>query len=81
MADGACAIMNMMTAAWSLGIGACWINALRTVQDEETIREILRSFGIPDSHMVIGIMVLGYIPDDDISQKPYRRTEVIHFVD
>lgn len=81
MANGACAIMNMMTAAWSLGIGTCWINALRTIQEEKNIRDMLYEFQIPEDHMVVGVMVMGYILEGKLPKKPHRRTDVIHFVD
>lgn len=81
MANGACAITNMLNAAWSLQIGGCWINALRTIQEEPAIREMLRQFKIPDNHMVVGMVVLGYMKKDDVSKKPHRRTEVVHFVE
>lgn len=81
MANGACAIANILNAAWSLGIGGCWINALRTIQDEPVIRDMLQQFDIPENHMVVGMVVLGYFDVDDIPKKPRRRTEVVHFVE
>jgi nitroreductase len=59
LVDGACAMENIFLSAWSLGIGSCWINALRTIQDETDIRDMFSEFGIPDSHMVVGIASLG----------------------
>lgn len=81
MANGACAIMNMMSAAWSLGIGTCWVNALRTIQEEEDIRKMLTDFQIPEDHMVVGMIVMGYMLEEKIPKKPHRRTDVIYFAD
>lgn len=81
MADGACAMENIFLSAWSLGIGSCWINALRTIQDEMEIREMLLEYGIPDTHMVVGMVVLGYIPKGDILKKPRRREDVINWIE
>ena len=79
MANGACAITTMLTAAWALGVGGCWINALRTIQDEPEIRELLNSYEIPENHMVVGTVALGYLPEQ-LPKKPKRRDNVIHFV-
>jgi nitroreductase len=83
MADGACAMENMFLAAWSLGIGSCWINALRTIQDEKEIRDMFSGFGIPDSHMVVGMVSLGkmYFSNRGGKMKPRRRKDVINWVD
>ncbi len=81
MANGSCAIANMLNAAWSLQIGGCWVNALRTIQDEPTIRELFRQFEIPENHMVVGMIVLGYIVGVNLPKKPRRRTDVVHFVE
>ncbi len=81
MANGACAIANILNAAWSFGVGGCWVNALRTIQDEPEIREMLLQFGIPEGHLVVGMVVLGYFDTDKMPKKPHRRAEVVHFVD
>lgn len=81
MADGSCAITNMMLAAWSLGIGACWINALRTIQEEAEIRNILGEFGVSDSHLIVGMVELGYLLEGELPKKPRRRMNAIKFVE
>jgi nitroreductase len=83
MADGACAMENIFLSAWSLGIGSCWINALRTIQDEKEIREMLSEYGIPDTHMVVGMASLGKIlcnPGGG-NRKPRRRKDVINWIE
>lgn len=60
VADGACAIENMLLAASSMGIGGCWINGLRTIYDEPEIRDQLTKFRIPENHLIVGMVVLGY---------------------
>lgn len=59
--DACAAIQNMMLAAQSLGLGTCWINQLRPLTDDPTIRPLLTSYEIPEDHMVIGSIALGYI--------------------
>lgn len=58
--DGAAAIQTMLLAAQSLGIATCWINQLRPLTDDPTIRPLLTEYGIPQNHIVIGSIALGY---------------------
>lgn len=60
LADCACAMENMFLMAHAQGVGSCWINQLKTICDNEEIREILREFGVPEEHIVWGIVALGY---------------------
>lgn len=58
--DSACAAENMMLAAHSYGIGSVWQNTLYQISDEPEIRELLREYEIPDSHIVWTALLMGY---------------------
>jgi len=51
--DGCIAAYHFMLAAWSLGLGTCWIAAM----DREDAKELL---GIPQNHYIATITPLGY---------------------
>ncbi len=51
--DTTIALQNMVIAAWSLGIGSCWIGDFR----EEEVRRLLN---IPDEWKVIALISFGY---------------------
>jgi len=51
--DGACAVQNLMLAAWELGLGTCWIGTM----DREEAKKILR---IPNELYLLTVMPLGY---------------------
>lgn len=54
--DGAAATQNMMVAAWSLGIGSCWVAG-----DKKDYADQLRTFlGAPDTHKLLSLIALGY---------------------
>ncbi|KXK09178.1 MAG: putative NAD(P)H nitroreductase YdjA [Microgenomates bacterium OLB22] len=50
--SGVCAIQNMWLAAWSLGIGGCWITI-----DRKATEKLL---GVPRSHVLLGSLALGH---------------------
>lgn len=62
MADCAVALENMMLAATSLHIGACWVNQLKWLGDNEIIKPYMESLGITASEVICGGLILGY-PD------------------
>lgn len=51
--DATIAMQNMVIAAWSLGIGSCWIGAF----DEKKVKESLK---IPEKWKVFALITLGY---------------------
>ena len=58
--DNACALENIFLAAHSFGIGSVWINQLRDICDTDSVRSLLKEWGVPDSHTVYGLAALGY---------------------
>ena len=60
LADCSCALENIFLMANSLGIGACWINQLKTICDEPEVRKLLNELEIPENHIVWGMAALGY---------------------
>lgn len=61
--DDACAMENIFLAAHSMGIGSVWINQLQGICDEQSVRQVLTSFGIHENHVVYGLAALGYADD------------------
>lgn len=59
--DGGAAIQNLMLMAQALGVGSCWINQIRATCDVPEVRMLLHLFGVPDEHIVVGSVALGYI--------------------
>ena len=51
--DTTIALENMALAAWSLGIGSCWIGSF----NEEKTKELLK---IPEDWKVIALVTFGY---------------------
>ena len=60
MADCAAAIENMLIAATSMNVGSCWINQLKWLNQNETIKKYLKELGIGEGERVMGAVALGY---------------------
>lgn len=50
---------HMMLAAWSLGIGSCWVNRFSPA-------EVKKAFDLPESEQVVFLMPIGYADQDAI---------------
>jgi nitroreductase len=60
--DATIAMENMVIAAWSLGIGSCWIGGC----DERKFKELLK---IPDRWNVVALLTLGYPAEEPKQQR------------
>lgn len=58
--DGAIAIGNMMNAAYSIGVGSCWIHRAREMFESEKGKSLLAKWGIEGEWQGIGCCILGY---------------------
>lgn len=58
--DASLAIGNMLNAAYSLGLGACWIHRAKEVMASPTGEALKKKWGIPESYIGVGNVILGY---------------------
>ncbi len=70
--------MNMMTAAWSLGVGSCYVSRAEDTFRTEFGREIQRQAGIEEHYVARVHLCLGY-PEGEATAKP-RKMERIRFL-
>ena len=66
--DATIAMQNMVIAAWTLGIGSCWIGAC----DEEKVKELLK---IPDKWKIVALLTFGYPAEkpEQRKKKPFEK--------
>ena len=76
MRDGSLVIGNLMNAAWSLGVGSCWINRAQELFDRPEGKELLARWGLPATLRGVGNCILGY-PDGDIPAPKPRKQDYI----
>lgn len=65
--DATIAMENMVIAAWTLGIGSCWIGAC----NEEKVKELLK---IPDKWKFVALLTFGY-PAEQPKQRKKKPLE------
>ena len=64
----ACAAENMMLAAWSMGIGSCWIGFAKFL---EMSNDAMKMLDIPAEHHIAACPVFGY--PEKVPKKPLPR--------
>ena len=77
--DGSLVLGNMMNAAHSLGLGACWIHRAKEEFQTEYGKNLLKSLGIDGKWEGIGHCVLGY-PDGPLPETRPRKDGWVHYV-
>lgn len=72
--DGSVAAENILLAAHSLGLGACWIHRAKEVFMQEEYQRMLTKLGIEGEYEGIANCTIGY-PADDFDPKPIEKKE------
>ena len=75
-ADCAIAIENMMLEANELGLGSCYINQLKWLNEDPALLTYLRGLGLDEDERVYGSVIVGYpdTPDGAPVRTPLKRT-------
>ncbi|MDO4503419.1 MAG: nitroreductase family protein [Coriobacteriia bacterium] len=68
--DASMAAANMMIAAWSLGVGSCFVSRAQRLFEVDWARDFARENGIPDDYEGSFHLVMGYASDNAWSPKP-----------
>ncbi len=63
--DGSLVLGNLMNAAYSMGIGSCWIHRAYQVFESEEGKALLKEWGIPETYAGVGHCILGYADGEE----------------
>lgn len=77
--DGSLVMENMLLAAHSLGLGACWIHRAKETFETPEGKAILQKLGIEGEYEGIGNCIVGY-PDVVPEIKP-RKENRVYYID
>ena len=79
--DAACAMENMMLAAYSMGVGSCWLNQPFHLQDDPDLRALLAPLGVTEKDLLCCALALG-LPQGELPRsRPERTGNLITWVD
>jgi len=72
--DGARATQNMVLAAWSMGIGSCWVTNFY----DDGVKDLL---GVPQRMKLVTVMPFGYPTEPKTTRKKIRKplNEIVHY--
>ena len=77
--DGSLAMGNMQNAAWSLGIGGCWIHRAKEMFESEEGKAIMKELGIGEEFEGIGNLILGYSAKETPQAKARKEGSVFYY--
>jgi nitroreductase len=77
--DGSLVMGNLMNAAWSLGVGSCWINRALEMFDRPEGKALLAQWGLGEEYRGVGICILGY-PEGPVAAPKLRKADYIRRV-
>lgn len=75
--DGSLVIGNMLLAAASLGVGACWIHRAREEFDSPEGKALLQQWGVPETYRGVGHCILGYAAAEPLPAKVRKADFVV----
>ena len=67
--NGSLVLGNLMNAAYSVGLGSCWIHRAKQTFESEEGKALLRKWGLKENLVGIGNCILGYA-DESPEAKP-----------
>ena len=70
--DGCLAIGNMLNAAYSLGLGSCWIHRMKEIAETAEGKILLADMGVTGDYIGVGTCILGY-PATEYAPKAPRK--------
>lgn len=80
--DGSLVIGNILNAASSIGIGACWIHRAREEFESLQGQELLKVWGLDKENLEgIGHVVLGYPDENYVVPDKYIKKDYVMYLD
>lgn len=77
--DASIALGNMYNAAYSLGLGSCWIHRTREMFESEEGKKLLKEWGVEGDYIGVGSCILGY-PDCELPKPAPRKDNFVIMV-
>lgn len=78
--DGSAVIMNILNAAYSLGVDSCWVHRAKETFETDFGKNLMKEWGLSEDYKGIGNVVLGY-RDMPLPKAMKRKEDYILFVE
>ena len=75
--DGSLVLGNLMLAAWSLGVGSCWINRAKEAFETKEGKALKAAWGIEETYVGIGNCILGYVKGELPAPAPRKADYIV----
>ena len=75
--DGSLVMGNLMLAAWSLGVGSCWIHRAREEFASPEGKALLKKWGVEGDYIGVGHCILGYPTGEYRPAKPRKNDYIL----
>lgn len=76
--DASLALGNMFNAAFSLGLGSCWIHRTKQMFESVEGKALLKEWGIEGDYIGVGSCILGYPDCDEPKAAPRKPNSIIY---
>ena len=77
--DGSLVLGNMMNAAFSLGVGSCWIHRAKEEFESPEGKALLKEWNISENYVGVGHYILGYADMEYPEPKP-RKKDYVRYI-
>lgn len=77
--DGSLVLGNMMNAAFSLGVGSCWIHRAKEEFETPEGKALLKEWNISENYVGVGHCILGYADMEYPEPKP-RKKDYVRYI-
>jgi len=75
--DASIAIGNMFNAAYSIGLGSCWVHRTKQMFESEEGTALLKEWGVEGDYVGVGSCILGYSDCDLPNAGPRKEKFVV----
>ena len=77
--DASLVLSNLQNAAFSLGLGGCWIHREGEMFESVEGKALLKEWGIEGDYRGVGACIVGY-PDCDMPKAPTKKDNYVYKV-
>jgi nitroreductase len=77
--DASLALGNLFNAAYSLGLGSCWVHRERQMFESDEGKALLKEWGVEGEYIGVGSCILGY-PDGEHPEAAPRKADFVVMV-